>query len=93
MSWTVAFGEWRALLVNGTLLVLAVPLHIIFCKFLWDQRPAPVPLLVGLVPAALLALLLAQSEGIRYLGGSGIVMAILQAFSMQHNRRVGMKVI
>jgi hypothetical protein len=89
----VAFGEWSALLLNGSMLLLALPLHIIFCKFLWDQQPQPVLLLGGLVPGALLALLLAQSEGIRYLAGTAVVMALLQFFSMSHMKRVGMKFI
>jgi hypothetical protein len=49
--------------------------------------------LAGLVPGALLALLLGQSEAIRFLAGAAVVMAGLQYFAMRHERRVGMKVV
>lgn len=80
-------------MLNGSMLLLAVPLHIIFCKYLWDQQPQPVLLLVALTPLALLALAVAQAEGIQYLAGSAVVMALLQFFSMRHAKTVGMKVI
>lgn len=92
-SWGVKYNEWSSLVLNATTLLLAVPLHGIFCKYLWDQRPQAVLLLVALSPAALLSLVLTQSEGIRYLAGSALVMALLQFFSMRHQRRVGMKAI
>lgn len=81
------------LAVNGSMLVLALPLHIVFCKFLWDQQPQPVLLLVGLCPLALVALVVAQAEGVQYLAASAAVMALLQYFSQRHNKRVGMKVV
>jgi hypothetical protein len=75
------------------MLALALPLHALFCKYLWDQRPQPVVLLVALGPLCVLSLLLAQTEGIRYLAGGGLVMAALMYFSMRHMKRVGLKVV
>ena len=75
------------------MLLLALPLHVIFCKYLWDQQAQPVLLLVALTPLALVAMVVAQTEGIQYLAGSAVVMALLQFFSMRHMKRVGMKVI
>lgn len=93
ISWAVNFGEWSGFALNGSMLLLALPLHLVFCKYLWDQQPQPVLLLVGLCPLALVALLVAQTEAIQYLAGSAVVMALLQFFSMSHTRRVGMKVV
>lgn len=93
ISWATNFGEWSGLMLNGSMLLLALPLHIIFCKYLWDQQAQPVLLLVALAPLALVALLVGQTEGVQYLAGSAIVMALLQFFSMRHMTRVGMKVI
>lgn len=81
------------MLLNGCMLLLAVPLHVVFCKYLWDRQPQSVLLLVALCPLAVLALLFGQHEAIQYLAVSGVVMALLQIFSMRHNRRVGMKVV
>jgi hypothetical protein len=92
-SWSLATGEWSVLLLNGAMLALALPLHVLFAKYLWDRSPQPGMVLAGLVPGALLALLLGQSEAIRFLAGAAVVMAGLQYFAMRHERRVGMKVV
>ncbi len=92
-KWAASFGEWGGLALNGSMLLLALPLPIVFCKYLWDQQPQPVLLLVALSPLAVIALLVAQVEGIQYLAASAVVMALLQFFSMRHERRVGMKVV
>lgn len=93
ISWAVNFGEWGGLALNGSMLLLALPLHLVFCKYLWDQQPQPALLLIGLCPLALVAMLVAQTEPIQYLAGSAIVMALLQFFSMSHAKRIGMKVV
>lgn len=93
ISWAAEYGDYTALILNGGMLLLALPLHGVFCKYLWDQQPQPLTLLIALGPLAVLSLLLAQTDAIRYLAGSGIVMAAMQYFSMKHNRRAGMKVI
>lgn len=93
VKWAVNFGEWGALALNGSMLLLALPLPLVFCKYLWDQQQQPVLLLVALVPLAVMSLLVAQVEGIQYLAASAVVMALLQFFSMRHERRVGMKVV
>jgi hypothetical protein len=93
ISWAVNFGEWGSLALNGSMLLLALPLHLVFSKYLWDQQPQPVLLLVGLCPLALIAFLVAQTEAVQYLAGSAVVMALLQFFSMTATKRAGMKVV
>ncbi|KAF8058100.1 hypothetical protein HT031_005760 [Scenedesmus sp. PABB004] len=92
-GWALEYRDWASLALNGTMLLLALPLHAVFCKYLWDRRPAPVGLLVALGPLAVLSLLLAQSEEIRYLAASGLAMAALQFFSMSHIKRAGQKAV
>lgn len=92
-GWAAEYGDYAAVALNGGMLLLGLPLHAVFCKFLWDQQPQPLTVLITLSPLAVLALLLAQTDAIRILAGSGIAMAAMQFFSMKHHRRAGMKVI
>lgn len=87
------YNDYSSLLLNGLMLALALPLHVLFIKFLWDTRPQPGGLLLALAAAAAASLLLTPLEATRYLAGSGAVMAALQYFSSAHVRRVGMKVV
>jgi hypothetical protein len=93
VTWAVSFGEWGALILNGGMLLLCSPVHVMFIKYLWDQQGQPVLLLVVLGALALVPLFVAQTEGVQYLSASAVVMVLLQFFSMSHNKRVGMKVV
>ncbi|WIA13369.1 hypothetical protein OEZ85_006949 [Tetradesmus obliquus] len=93
VSWGREYSDWASCALNLALLALALPLHGLFCKYLWDQKPQPAVLLVALGPLCVLSLLLAQAEGIRYLAGGGLVAAALMYFSMRHMKRVGLKVV
>ncbi|KXZ48748.1 hypothetical protein GPECTOR_25g332 [Gonium pectorale] len=74
------------------LAVMAVPHHVLFLSYLWNQRPAPWGLALLLAtPACVLPLAMADIPAIRFFGAVGAVVAVLQYFSMKHVRRVGMK--
>lgn len=91
--WAVSFGQWGALALNGSMLLLSIPMHLLFCKYMWDQQAQSVLLLGVLCALAVVPLFIAQNEGVQYLALSAVVMALLQFFSMSHNKRVGMKVV
>jgi hypothetical protein len=93
LRWAFEYRDYTGVVLNLGTFLLALPLHVVFLRYLWDQKPQPVLVLVALGVLAVLALLLTQTDPIRFLAGGGLVMALLQYFSMRHMKRVGMKVI
>lgn len=93
ISWLREYGDWASFALNGAMLILALPPHMVFCKYLWDQRPRPVVLLAALGLLSAVSLLLCQTESIRFLAGGGVVVAATMYFSMRHLKRVGLKAV
>jgi hypothetical protein len=75
-------------------LVAAMPLHLLFLRFLWQQRPCPGVALLLLAPlCGVVPLVYSPYKETVYLALSGPVMALLQHMTTRHKRQVGMKVI
>ena len=75
------------------MLLLALPVHLMFLKHLWDQRTQSLVLLGTLMACALVAGLVAWSESVAYLGLSGVAIGVVQFFTMRHQRHVGLKMV
>jgi hypothetical protein len=92
-NWGFVYGHFNSAFTNGSMLLLALPVHLMFLKHLWDQKPQSVILLGFCMAAALVAGLVAWSDSVSYLGLSGVAIGVLQFFGMRHQRHVGLKMV
>jgi hypothetical protein len=83
-------GFWA---LNGGLLLLALPVHVVFLYHMWHQKPQPLAALAVLGPLCVLSLMLTQLETVRYLAGIGLVMGLLMFFNVRQLRQRGMKMV
>jgi drug/metabolite transporter (DMT)-like permease len=84
----LASGAWLLALLA------TLPLHLLFLRFLWRQKPCPGGVLLLLAPLCLVVpLAYTPYAETQYLAVSGPVMAVLQHLNTRHKRQEGMRMI
>jgi hypothetical protein len=93
VGWGLSLRDAGFWALNGGLLLLALPVHLVFLWHMWHQKPQPLAALALLCPLCALSLLLTQLEAVRYLAGIGLGMGILMFFNVRQLRQRGMKMV
>eukprot|EP00271_Cylindrocystis_brebissonii_P003782 TRINITY_DN15034_c0_g1_i1.p1 TRINITY_DN15034_c0_g1~~TRINITY_DN15034_c0_g1_i1.p1 ORF type:complete len:1089 (-),score=216.57 TRINITY_DN15034_c0_g1_i1:498-3764(-) len=95
MGWELVRDHWHLLYIvkNGGLLLLTVPNHVLFNKFMWDFVRQSDYLLLLVSPLTLPAILLPDLETVRVAGVVALVFAVAQYALSRHVRIAGMKYI
>jgi hypothetical protein len=81
------------LLKNVACLLLVVPDHVTFLRYLWNRQRVSGTLLLILAPMSLAALAVTDLRTVQILAGLGMLMAVTQHLFMRHVRNVGSRLI
>ena len=94
-SWGLDVGGpgWFFAVKNAALLILTLPNHILFNRFMWDYARQTDLILLMIVPLNLPSVVMADILTIRVLALLGIIYAIAQYLVSRHIRIKGMKFI
>lgn len=94
-SWGLDVGGpgWFFAVKNAALLILTLPNHILFNRFMWDYARQTDLILLMIVPLNLPSVIMADILTIRVLALLGIIYAIAQYLVSRHIRIKGMKFI
>ncbi|GBG84594.1 hypothetical protein CBR_g38877 [Chara braunii] len=84
---------WWWIVKNGLLLVISLPNHTIFNKFMWDYSRLSNVILLCITPLNILSIVFSDITTIRVLGVIGMVYATVQFFISRHVRIMGLKYI